>query len=132
MEEKLEELSARCRAHIRNGQIAQYAADLKEIAGLFGQEKQLRNQLKMLFLAFYIDLSGLGRAPYIDRAVAERICAAAVGAEMKRDELERFFFEVIPSDMVAQHPFSVRDCWYLANLCLDDKADQADYILTKV
>jgi len=132
MVDKLEELSARCRAHIRNGQIAHYAADLKEIASLFGQEKRFRDQLKMLFLAFYIDLSGFGRAPYIDRAVAEQMCVAAVGAEMKRDELERFFFEVIPPDMVAQHPFSVRDSWYLANLCLDGKADQADYILSKV
>ena len=132
MVEKLEELSARCRVHIRSGQIAQYAVDLKEIASLFGQKKRFHDQLKMLFLAFYIDLSGLGRAPYIDCAVAEQMCAAVVETEMKRSEVERFFFDVIPPDMVAQHPFSVRDSWYLANLCLDGKTDQADYILTKV
>lgn len=129
-EEKLAELSARCRTHIRSGQIAYYAADLKEIANLFQQEKRFFDQLKMLFLAFYIDLSGLGRAPYIDRIAAQRMCAA--GAELGRDEAQRLFFDMIQPGIIAQHPLSARDCWYLANLCLDGKVDQADYILSKV
>lgn len=131
-EEKLAELSARCRTHIRGGQIAQYAVDLKQIADLFRAQERFCDQLKMLFLAFYIDLSGLGRAPYIDRAVAEQMCAAATGAGMKRDTLEQLFAAVISPDMVMQHPFSVRDSWYLANLCLDGQVEQADYILSKV
>lgn len=131
-EKKMAELSTRCRTHIRSGQIALYAEDLKEIAGLFGQENRFRDQLKMLFLAFYIDLSGLGKASYIDHAAAEQMRAAADQTGMERGEVERFFFEVIHSDMVAQHPLSVRDSWYLANLCLDGKVEQADYILSKI
>ena len=131
-EAHLAELFAHCRQHIRSGQIALYAQDLKEMAALFGCEKRYLDQLKMLFLAFYIDLSGLGKAPYIDRYSAEHLREAAAGAGMDRTQLEHFFLDLIDSGMVVQHPLSVKESWYLLNLCLDGKVDQAQYVLSKV
>lgn len=131
-EEEFNELSLRCRSYIRSGQISMYSETLKEMAELFRKNDRVNDQLKMLVISFYIDLSGFGRASFIDRELVNRIKTAMNLNEVELQELEQMYFNWIQPDMISQHALSVKDSWYLMRLCVDGKVEQADYILSKI
>ena len=131
-EEELTSLSAKCKNYIRSGSISMYSATLKELADLFHRNDRTKDQLKALVISFYIDLSGFSRAPFIDRKLIERLQTSLHCNFIDEGELERLFFEWIQPDMIMQHSLGVKDCCYLLRLCIDGKADKADYILSKI
>lgn len=131
-EEELAVLTSKCRSHIRAGQIDQYSGSLKELASLFLREGHSSNQIKMLVLSFYIDLSGFGRAAYIDHNVIKQLQEALALNEMDIKELEQSYFSWVQPGMITQHTVSVKDSWYLLRLCLDGKTDQAEWALAKI
>ena len=130
--EEMSELTARCRSYIRAGNISMYSNALKELAELFQKNNRVIKQLKMLITAFYIDLSGFGRASYIDRNVVESIQSALKSHELDVHLLEKICFNSIQPDLITNHTLSVNDCWYLLQLCIDGKTEQAEYILSKI
>lgn len=131
-EEELTVLSTKCKNYIRSGQISMYSATLKEMADLFCRNHCVTDQLKVLITSFYIDLSGFGRASFINRELVNQIQTATHLNSIDVGELERLFFEWIQPDMISQHALGVKDCWYLLRLCVDGKTEQAEYILTKI
>lgn len=131
-EEELAVLTSKCRSCIRAGQIDRYSGALKEVASLFLRERRFRDQIKMLTLSFYIDLSGFGRAAHIDRTVIRHLQEALVVNNVDIKELEQNYFIWIQPDMIAQHTMSVKDSWYLLRLCLEEKIDQAEWALAKI
>ena len=131
-EEELTLLSAKCKNYIRTGRISMYSAALKEIADLFYRNDRIKDQLKALVISFYIDLSGFGCAPIIDRHTVEQLRTSLHCNCIDEVELERLYFEWIQPDMIMQHTLGVKDSWYLLRLCAQGKTDQADYILSKI
>ena len=131
-EEELTSLSAKCKNYIRTGCISMYSATLKEMADLFCRNDRTIDQLKALVISFYIDLSGFGRAPFIDRQLIERLQTSLRCNCIDKGEFERLYFEWIQPDMIMKHALGVKDGWYLLRLCAEGKADQADYILSKI
>lgn len=129
-EDELTALSLKCKSYIRSGQISMYSKTLKELAELFHRNNRTWDQLKVLVISFYIDLSGFSRASFIDYKLVAQIQAIMQLNDVP--ELEHSFFEWIQPDMIPQHALSVKDCWYLLRLCVDGKVEQADYILTKI
>lgn len=131
-EEELIVLTSKCRSYIRAGQIDRYSETLKEMASLFLRERCFLDQMKMLTLSFYIDLSGFGRAAYIDHTVINMLQEALDADKVDIKELEQNYFAWIQPDMIAQHTMSVKDSWYLLRLCLEGKTDQAEWALAKI
>lgn len=130
--EELSELTARCRSCISAGNISMYSNVLKELAELFQKNDLAIEQLKMLITAFYIDLSGFGRAAYIDRKVVESIQSALKSNELDVHQLETMYFDLIWPDFISKHTLNINDCWYLMRLCIEGKTEHADYILSKI
>ncbi len=131
-EKEFSELKIRCRHHIRSGQTDAYSACLKEIAGLFEREGRFADEFKFLIPAFYIDLSGIGRAPYIDKAVLTLIDKAISGSGFDLDKLSQLYSEIICPDMIPEHKMSIDESFYLFRLCVEQKVAQAEYILEKL
>lgn len=131
-DEELTTLSAKCKSYIRAGRISMYSNTLKEMADLFRRNDRIKDQMKALVISFYIDLSGFSRASFIDHELVARIQTAMQLNSVDIRELEQLFFEWIQPDMISQHAFGVKDCWYLLRLCTEGKVEQADYILTKI
>ena len=131
-EEEFTSLSAKCKNFIRTGQISMYSCTLKEMAELFRRNDRIYDQLRVLVVSFYIDLSGFGRASFIDRKLVDQLRFAVQSTVIDIEALERSFFEWIDPDMMPQHALGQKDCWYLLRLCAEGKVEQADYILTKI
>ena len=125
-------LSAKCKSFIRAGHISTYSCTLKEMAELFRKNDRVYDQLRVLVVSFYIDLSGFGCASFIDRNLVEQLQTAIQLAFIDIAALERSYYEWIDSDMMPQHALGRKDCWYLLRLCAEGKIEQADYILTKI
>lgn len=130
--EEFSKLSAECRSYIRAGKIDQYSSGLKKIAKLLVREERYSDALKVMIPAFYIDLSGFGRAPYLDGWLCQTIPIAVIDAGIEKQELVRLYFELIQPDFVPKHTMSVKDSFYLFQLCVDQKAEQAEYILSQI
>ena len=131
-EEELTALSLKCKSFIRSGQISMYSGALKEMADLFRRNDRFMDQLRLLLISFYIDLSGFGRASYIDHAIIEQVQTAMLFNSIDMQELERLFFDWIQPDLIFKHALGTKDSWYLLRLCAEGKVEQADYILTKI
>lgn len=131
-DEELTALSSKCKNYIRTGQIIMYSSALKEMAELFRRNGYAKNQLRVLVISFYIDLSGFSRASFIDRGLVQQVQTAMQLNSIDVRELEQSFFEWIQADMISKHALGVKDSWYLLRLCVEGKVDQADYILTRI
>lgn len=131
-EEELTSLSIKCKNYIRTGQISMYSSSLKEMADLFRRNGSIRDQLRLLVISFYIDLSGFGRASFIDHELVEQVQIAMQLNSIDLQELEHSFMEWIQPDLVLKHALGVKDSWYLMRLCAEGKVEQADFILTKI
>ena len=131
-EEELNALSIRCKNYIRSGQISMYSSTLKEMADLFRKNTYFKDQLRVLIHSFYIDLSGFGRASFIDRNLIKDLQTTMNEQSLDIDTLEKLFFEWVQPDVISQHAFGIKDCWYLLRLCAEGKTEQAEYILTRI
>lgn len=126
------ELSAECRRHIREGHIDLYSATLKEMAGLLEKDGRFTDELRVLISSFYIDLSGFGRAPYIDNSVPAMLQTAISYSGIEKRELCELYLELIQPDMIPKHTMSVSESLYIFQLCLDNKVEQAEYVLSRI
>lgn len=126
------ELSAKCRRFIREGHIDLYSAALKEMAGLLEKDGRFVDELKILISSFYIDLSGFGRAPYIDKVVPTMLQTAISNSGMEKRELCELYLELIQPDMIPKHTMSVSESLYVFQLCIDNKVEQAEYLLSRI
>lgn len=131
-EEELSQLSAKCKNYIRIGRISMYSDALKELADLFRRNECIRDQMKILIHSFYLDLSGFGRASFIDRDLIIQLDLAMKKSSIDINVLESLFFNWVQPDLMPQHALGLKDCWYLLRLCIEGKLDQADYILTRI
>jgi len=126
------DLSAKCRRYIREGHIALYSDTLKEMAGLLEENGRFLDELRILILSFYIDLSGFGRAPYIDKSLPAMLQTAIYNSGLERHELCELYLKVIQPDVVSKHTMSVSESLYVFQLCIDNKVEQAEYLLSRI
>ncbi len=131
-ENELSVLSAKCRHHIRAGQIDQYSTCLKEMAMLMQREGRYMDELKLLISSFYIDLSGFSRAPYIDERMPELLRNVTLFSGLNFSEASNLFLKIIQPDSIAKHALTIEESLYLFKLCLENEVEKADYILTQI
>ena len=119
-------LSAECRRHLKAGMLDWYAFDLKSMGALLGNEGKYTDKLKVLMLAFYIDLSGVSQKPFIDRALLASITRAAVRSGLTKHQIDELYMDTVQSDTTPSHIMTVKDSLYLLELCLNGKETEAD------
>ena len=129
-DEEFKRLSALCRMHLKAGMLDWYAFDLKSMAALLGREGKHIDKLKVLMVAFYIDLSGVGMAPFIDDALVASLEEAAHQSGLNKHQIDELYLEAVRADTTPSHVMTVSDSRYILELSLSGRKDEADEILT--
>lgn len=128
-DEEYARLSAECRRHLKAGMLDWYAFDLKSMGALLGREYRYVDKLKVLMVAFYIDLSGVSKEPFIDPPLVDSIRCAARKSKMSKYQIDELYLATIRPDMTPRHCMNVKDSLYLLELCLTDRGDEAEAVL---
>lgn len=126
------ELSSECRRHLKSGRLDLYAIDLKCMGDILGREDRHIDELKVLMLAFYIDLSGVHQQPFIDRELPKYIRSAVIRSELDAHQFRELYMETVRTDTTPSHVMTVNDSLYLLELCLSNREDAADGILAEL
>lgn len=122
-------LSRECQRHLQAGQLDWYSFDLKSMAKLLDRERKYVDKAKVLMIAFYIDLSGIGHPPFVDRAVICSLKAAIRQSGMDEYQVKGLYLDSVRSDTTPRHIMTVSDSLYLLELSLDDRDDEVGAII---
>lgn len=114
-------LSKESQRHLRLGQLDWYSFDLKSMANVLDRERKYVDKAKVLMIAFYIDLSGVGNPPFVDRATVSSLKAAIKQSGMDEFQVKELYLESVRSDTTPRHIMTVSDSLYLMELSLDDR-----------
>lgn len=129
---EFKQLSLESQRHLRAGMLDYYTYDLKSMAALFGREKKYTDKLKVLMIAFHIDLSGVCQEPFIDDAVISGMKTAIGKTAMNKYQVDELFLMTIRNDTTPRHLMKVGDSLYLLQLCLQEKKEYANTLLKKM
>lgn len=128
-------LSRECQRHLQAGDLEWYSFDLKSMAQILDMEKKYVDKAKVLMIAFYIDLSGFRRRPFVDRALIFSLQSAIKQSGMDEYQVKELYLDTVRSDTTPCHIMSVSDSLYLMELSVDGKESEVaailDNILTK-
>ncbi|MBR3972881.1 MAG: hypothetical protein IKJ99_02875 [Oscillospiraceae bacterium] len=122
-------LSRECQRHLRAGRLDWYSFDLKSMAKILSMEGKYVDKAKVLMIAFYIDLSGVGHPPFVDRAAVISLKTAIRQSGMDEYQVKELYLESVRSDTTPRHIMTVSDSLYLMELSLDDREYEVGAIL---
>lgn len=127
--EEFARLSGECRRHLRAGMLDWFAFDLKEMGALLGKEGRYQDKLKVLMLAFYIDLSGACQPAFIDHSLTVSLTSAATESGLESYQIDELYMETVREDVTPRHVMTVKDSLYLLQLCIAGKREEAEKLL---
>lgn len=127
--EVFERLSRESHRHIQEGRLEWYSFDLKSMAAVLDLERRYIDKAKFLMIAFYIDLSGVGHTPFVDRSVICSLKAAIQKSEMDEYQVKELHLDSVRSDTTPRHIMTVSDSLYLLELSLLDREKEVCAIL---
>lgn len=122
-------LSREAQLSVRAGDLVRYAETLGDMSRFLKSEGRHQDELKVLLVKLYIDLSGIGKPPVLDPYTLDSIAAAAEAAGFNRCQVEEFYMDSIRRDVTPRHEFRPKDCLYLLGLYLDGRGEEADEIV---
>ena len=122
-------LSRAAQSAVRAGDLAGYAETLGEMSCLLKSEGRRHDELKVLLLKLYIDLSGIGKVPVLEPHTLESIASAVEALGFSRCQVDELYMESIRSDVTPRHEFRPKDCLYLLGLYLDGRIEEANEIV---
>lgn len=125
-------LSQKGQGFMRTGNLHLYSATLKQMSNILLEENKRIDEIKVLMLAFYIDLSGIGVGPYIDTIFAEKMRKALVDTQMDLYQFRELYLDTIRSDVTPRHTMKVSDTLYLLEKLLTGRGDVVAEILSKI
>lgn len=124
-------LSRECQRHLRAGQLDWYSFDLKSMAKILSMEEKYVDKAKVLMVAFYVDLSGVGHCPFVDRAVVISLRSAIKKSGMDKYQVRELFLEAVRSDTTPRHIMLVSDALHIMELELSGNYVLANSILKR-
>lgn len=122
-------LSALTRKHLQKGSLEWYSFDMKCMAKVYDSEERYIDKAKVLMIAFYIDLSGVGQAPFVDWAAICSLKAAIERSDMDEYQVRELYRDVVRADTTPRHIMSVSDSLYLLELSLFDRESEVTAII---
>ena len=129
--EEYRKLSRQGQEFLRSGKLQFYSDTLKQMARILLAEGNRIDQMKVLMLAFYIDLSGVGIWPYVDEILAEELRKAIVETQIGIYQFRELYLETARDDVTPRHIMSVSDTLYLLENVLERKNDVVEEIISK-
>lgn len=114
-------LSQGCQKHLRSGNLPGYSDDLKKMAGVLLRENKYTDMVKVLMVAFYVDLCGIGCRSYVDPELKRRLRFAVERSGMDEYQVKRLYFDAVRPDTTPRHIMTVSDSLYLLELTLDGR-----------
>lgn len=117
--------SAESRRHLKAGMLDRYAFDLRIMGSILRKEGRYKDELKVLMLAFYIELDGALREPYIDLALVAMIMKAAMCSGLDKYQINELYMDTVRADATPNHIMTVNDSMYLIELCLTGREEEA-------
>lgn len=132
LERRYHELSESCGQHMRTGHFAELSDTYAEMAGVLEAEGRYTDELKMLMLTFYLDLSGVGSEPHIRSTLPELATAAFERSKMSKHEMTDLYLETIRRDCTSRHTMTVLGSLRLFELCILGKVGAAERILNQL
>lgn len=115
--------------HLKSGSLDWYSYDMKQMATLLDREHRYKDKAKVLMVAFYIDLSGIGHAPFVDRSLVCMMKSAVKKSGMDVYELRDLYLDVVRPDITPRHIMSVSDSLYLLELALKGRDHEVGTII---
>lgn len=132
LERRYRELSEVCGQHMRMGRFSDLSDTYAEMADVLEAEGKYSDELKVLMLVFYIDLSGIEREPYIRPTMPMLALAALEKSKMSKREMVDLYLETIRRDCTPRHTMTVLGSLRLFNLCLLGREETAARMLKQV
>lgn len=123
------ELSADCRRHLKAGRLDLFSCDLKIMGDVLCREGKRTDELKVLMLAFYIDLSGAYQEPFIDKVSMAHIRSTVSQSKLDEHQIRELYMDTARADATPRHAMTVSDSLYLLELCIAGRDAEADAIL---
>lgn len=111
-------LSRECQRHLRSGQMDWYSFDLKSMAAVLDRERKYVDKAKVLMIAFYVDLSGIGHVPFIDRALIRSMKETIQKSGMDEYQVKELYLDSVRYDTTPRHIMTVSDSLHLMELSL--------------
>lgn len=106
-----------------------FSCDLKIMGDVLCREGKRADELKVLMLAFYIDLSGTSQKPFIDKASVGHIKSAVVQLKFDEHQIRELYMDTARADATPCHIMTVSDSLYLLELCISGRNTEANAIL---
>jgi len=110
------ELSRQCREYLMSGKLDLYSVTLKRMAEILDIEEKYVDEVKSLMVAFYIDLSGVGHSPYIDRLLVESMNIAIRKSNLRKGAIKDLYFETVREDTTPRHTLTLKQSFRVFQL----------------
>lgn len=110
------ELSRQCREYLMSGKLDLYSVTLKRMAEILDIEEKYVDEVKSLMVAFYIDLSGVGHSPYIDRLLVKSMNIAIRKSNLRKGAIKDLYFETIREDTTPRHMLTLKQSFHVFQL----------------
>lgn len=132
LERRYRALSVACGEYMRAGQFSDLSDTYAEMAEFLEAEGKYSDELKVLMLTFYLDLSGIERPAHIRSSIPDRATNAFAMSKMSKHEMTELYLETIRSDCTPRHTMTVLGSLKLFNLCLRGRVGDAERILKRI
>lgn len=94
---------------------------LRLMAYILETENKYTDEMKVLMLSFYFDLSGLGRSPFTNKDTVHRIKKAYKLSGMTESDITLLYFDAIREDTLPSHYLTLADSFRMFVYCLFSK-----------
>lgn len=109
------ELSKKLHQQYRVGDWLGATATLRRMALVLHEERKYRDELKVLILSYYIDLSGMVAEPFICSGIGKRAKYLLGVGNVSKEELAQIFFSTLQGRVTPKHLLAKYDCFVLFN-----------------
>ena len=125
-------LSQKGQEFMRSGNLLGYAAVLKQMSHILLAEEKRTDQIKVLMLAFYLELNIIGISQYIDDGSVGKMREALTATRMDIYNFRELYLDTIRADTVPFKHFTASDSLYLLELILTGRKSDAEEILSRI
>lgn len=113
--ERFQMLSKDSHERLRKGDLRLYSYDLREMARILDAEGKYIDEVKLLMIVFYVDLSGGDTMPFVSEVLVETLKKAMLRAALSPNDVKKLYFDTIREDITPSHRMTINDTFTLFN-----------------
>lgn len=113
------ELSKKLHQQYRVGDWLGASATLRRMALVLHEEMKYRDELKVLVLSYYIDLSGMAAEPFACSALWKRVGQLTTMGKISPKEVENIYFDALTGRVTPLHTMMKSESYKLFRSCVE-------------